>query len=181
MENMGMYIFRNYTVEPLFKNFPGVRYSGYEDISDIPHDVSIYIWFYLCPINLGENEYIEKIRDFRQLEVWKKSHQLTLNIYKLTKNYPSEEKFGLTSQMRRSAFSVPANIAEGFTRQSKKEKKQFLVISQGSANELLYFLILSRALGYLDNIDEELQQLKSISMMLSVMIKKLSQESMASQ
>jgi four helix bundle protein len=115
----------------------------------------------------------EKIKDFRQLDVWNKSHQLTLRVYKITKNYPSDERFGLISQMRRSAFSVPANIAEGFARRGKAEKRQFLRISQGSANELLYYLILSKDLGYLKDIGKETQELESISKMLSTMIKRL--------
>lgn len=115
-----------------------------------------------------------KIRSLRDLEVWNKSHQLTLRIYEITKKFPSDERFGLVSQMRRAAFSVPANIAEGFARKSGKEKKQFLRIGQGSANELHYFLILSNDLGYLKNIEGESKQLESIMMMLSAMIRKLS-------
>jgi len=66
MDNRSIYIFRNYTVEPLFKDFSGVRFSGYEDISNVPQDISVYIWFYTCPVNEGEQEYYEKINDFRQ-------------------------------------------------------------------------------------------------------------------
>jgi four helix bundle protein len=118
----------------------------------------------------------EKIEDFRQLEVWKKSHKITLRIYKITKNYPEDERYGLISQMRRAAVSVTANIVEGFKRRGKGEKKQFFNISQASANELLYFLILSKDLGYLKDVEDDSSDLESVSMMLSAMIRKLSKQ-----
>ena len=90
-----------------------------------------------------------KVEKFRDLTVWQKAHQLTLEIYKVTKDFPNEEKFGLVSQMRRAASSIPANIAEGFTKRGKKDKINFYNISQGSLEELKYFLILSKDLNYI--------------------------------
>ena len=77
-----------------------------------------------------------KIKDFKDLIVWKESHKLVLNIYEVTKSFPKEEIFGLVSQMRRCAVSITSNIAEGFGRQGYKEKIQFFYISQGSIIEL---------------------------------------------
>jgi len=90
------------------------------------------------------------MRDFKQLSIWQRSHALTLKIYKHTQTYPKNELFGLTSQMRRSASSIPTNIAEGSGRHSEAEMKHFLVIARGSASELEYQLILSHDLGYLN-------------------------------
>lgn len=90
------------------------------------------------------------MESFRKLKVWKKSHELTLLIYKLTKKFPSEEKFGLVSQMRRAASSVPANIAEGNKRSSNKDQRHFAVIAEGSLEELKYFLFLSFDLDYIN-------------------------------
>ncbi len=88
-----------------------------------------------------------KIED---LDVFKLSHELTLQIYKVTENFPGEEKFGLTSQMRRSAASVPTNLIEGGYRLSKNEYKHFLSISRGSCGEIKYQVLLSKDLGYID-------------------------------
>jgi four helix bundle protein len=79
---------------------------------------------------------------YRDLKVWQKAHELTLDIYQLTKEFPDEEKFGLISQMRRAAYSVPSNIVEGKSRSSQKEFKFFLTIARGSIDELNYFLLL---------------------------------------
>lgn len=91
------------------------------------------------------------MRDFRQLRVWEASHKLTLEIYKITKRFPKEELFVLTSQMRRSATSIPTNIAEGCGRESNREYARFLQIARGSAYELDYQLMLTRDLGYLNS------------------------------
>lgn len=90
------------------------------------------------------------MRDFRELKVWEKSHQLTLAIYKVTTNFLREEVYGLTSQIRRACASIPANIAEGCGRNSVVELARFLHIAMGSASELDYHLILARDLGYLN-------------------------------
>lgn len=89
-------------------------------------------------------------KKFEDLFVWKKAHELVLSVYKATKKYPKDELYGLVSQMRRAAVSVPANIAEGFKKKSKAEKVHFLTISYGSLEEVRYYLILSRDLGYFD-------------------------------
>jgi len=88
-------------------------------------------------------------QSFQDLMVWRKAHQLVLEIYKATRSFPNDEKFGLVSQMRRAAVSVPANIAEGFTRRGLKDKLHFYNISQASLEELKYYLILSQDLAYL--------------------------------
>ena len=90
----------------------------------------------------------EKITNFRQLKVWQKSHNLVLDTYKVTTHYPCEEKYGLISQMRRSAVSVPANIAEGFKRRGKADKAHFYNVAQSSLEELYYYFLLSADLGY---------------------------------
>jgi four helix bundle protein len=91
------------------------------------------------------------MRDFQQLAFWQRSHQLTLKIYQITREFPREELYGLISQIRRSASSVPTNIAEGCGRNSLPDLKRFLIISSGSASELHYQLILSRDLNYISN------------------------------
>ena len=90
----------------------------------------------------------KKIKHFTDFIVWQKSHRLVLDVYKMTSEFPSEEKFGLISQMRRAAYSIPANIAEGFKRQGAKDKIRFYNIAQGSLSEVSYFLILSTDLNY---------------------------------
>ena len=90
----------------------------------------------------------EPAKRFQDLMVWQKAHALTLAVYKLTSEFPREEMFGLTSQMRRSAASVPANIAEGFKRRGQADKARVLNIAEGSLEELRYFFILATDLGY---------------------------------
>ena len=89
------------------------------------------------------------MRNFRELKVWQKAHGLTLAVYRATRAFPSEEKFGLTSQLRRAAASVPANIAEGCGRNTEKDFARFLGIAAGSASEAEYHLLLARDLGIL--------------------------------
>jgi four helix bundle protein len=89
-------------------------------------------------------------RCFQDLEMWQLSHAWVLRIYKLTEAFPRQETFGLTSQLRRAAVSVPANIAEGFRKKSAADKARFYNISQGSLEECRYYLILARDLGYAD-------------------------------
>lgn len=97
------------------------------------------------------------MRDFQQLIVWQKSHALALSIYKITATFPSTEMYGLVSQMRRSAASIPTNVAEGCGRNSDAEMKRFLIIAAGSASELQYQLILAKDLSYLsENLFKEL-------------------------
>ncbi len=89
------------------------------------------------------------MKDFKSLKVWHKAHQLTLLVYALTRTFPREEMYGLTSQIRRAAASIPANIAEGSGRRSDGELRRFLQIARGSASELEYHLLLARDLGFL--------------------------------
>ena len=89
------------------------------------------------------------MQDFKKLTVWQKSHKLALDAYATSANFPREEQLGLTSQLRRAAASIPANIAEGCGRGSNAELARFLRIAGGSANELEYHLLLARDLGHL--------------------------------
>ncbi len=89
------------------------------------------------------------MRNFQELTIWQRSHLLTLKIYSITKNFPKDEMFGITSQMRRSSSSIPTNIAEGCGRNSNPEMKRFLVIATGSSSELEYQLILCKDLQYI--------------------------------
>ena len=84
------------------------------------------------------------MKDFRQLKVWEKSHQLALAIYKVTKEFPKEELYGLTSQIRRASMSIPTNIAEGCGRNTDADFARFLQMAMGSASETEYQLILAR-------------------------------------
>lgn len=93
------------------------------------------------------------LRNFRKYQVWELGHQITLDVYKLTTSFPKDEQYGLASQMRRASSSVPANIAEGCGRESEVEFKRFLVISNGSAAELEYFLILVNDLKLVSEIE----------------------------
>lgn len=95
------------------------------------------------------------LKTFRDLKVWEKGHQLTLNIYKMTKVFPQDEKFGLIAQLRRSSASIPTNIAEGFKRKSKKDQDHFFNIAECSLEETKYHLILSKDLNYLQDSDFE--------------------------
>ena len=90
-------------------------------------------------------------RNFKELIVWQKAHQLVLEIYRFTRNFPVNEPFGLTSQVRRAAISVPANIAEGFPKRSTGDKTRFFNIARGSLEDVHYYLILAKDLGYGDS------------------------------
>ena len=90
------------------------------------------------------------MRDFRGLQVWEKSHDLTLRIYELTSQFPREEVYGLTSQIRRACASIPTNIAEGCGRDSSPDFARFLQIAMGSASETEYLVLLARDLKYIN-------------------------------
>ena len=102
-----------------------------------------------CRHQASQHHSIYYVKDYRELQVWQLGHALTLQIYATTKSFPKDELFGLTSQMRRAASSIPANIAEGCGRDGDAELKRFLVIALGSACELDYFILLSTELGYI--------------------------------
>jgi four helix bundle protein len=90
------------------------------------------------------------MRDFRKLKIWEQSHAITLKIYAITKSFPKEELYGIVSQMRRSAVSIPTNIAEGCGKSSDKDFARYLGIAMGSASELEYQILLSKDLLFLD-------------------------------
>ncbi len=93
------------------------------------------------------------MRPHEKLDVWKRAVEFVITIYKNTKNFPTEEKYGLTSQIRRAAVSIPANIAEGSARQTTKEFLNFLSIAQGSSSELETELLIAQKLGYITQED----------------------------
>ena len=92
-----------------------------------------------------------KIDSFTDLNAWKEGHKLVLSIYTITKDFPDEERFGLTSQIRRAVISITSNIAEGFRRETYKEKARFYSISLASLSEVQNQLLVSRDVGYIDN------------------------------
>jgi four helix bundle protein len=89
------------------------------------------------------------MQDFKKLNVWKKAHETTLAVYQLTKSFPKDEVYGLTSQIRRACVSIPSNIAEGCGKEGNKDLSHFLQIALGSASELEYQLLLAEELKYL--------------------------------
>ena len=116
------------------------------------------------------------MRDFRELKVWQKAHEVTLIVYRTTAGFPSQEKYGITGQLRRAAVSIAANIAEGAGRRSEREFARFLDIAMGSASELEYLLLLSHDLKVLDqehyrNLDGLAVEIKR---MLAGFLKKIS-------
>ena len=114
---------------------------------------------------------MEPARSFQDLGVWKKAHELVLIIYKETFAFPKEEMYGLTSQIRRAAYSVPMNIPEGFKRRTDADKLRFYNFSQTSLEEVRYCLILSKDLNYINNTEILHQLLEEVSKMLHAYIK----------
>ncbi|MCX6132432.1 MAG: four helix bundle protein [Ignavibacteriales bacterium] len=116
------------------------------------------------------------MKDFRELRVWQKAHSLTLHVYNVTKKFPKEEMYGLTSQIRRASSSIAANIAEGCGRKTDADSCRFLVVALGSGTELEYHLLLSHDLKLLTDVEyESLQQeLTEIKKMLNAFITRLS-------
>ena len=104
---------------------------------------------------------------FEDLIVWQKAHLFVLSVYRLSADFPESEKYGLTSQLRRAAISVPANIAEGFKKKSKADKNRFMNIAQGSLEECRYYLILIRDLQLADS-KALIRQLEEVSKLLHV-------------
>ena len=118
------------------------------------------------------------MKDFRELKVWGKAHQLVLTAYKLTGSFPKQEMFGMTSQIRRCSSSIPANIAEGCGRMGNTELHRFLQIACGSASELEYHFLLAKDLGYLPYGEYESvhKQLLEMKRMLVALTKKVASE-----
>ena len=115
------------------------------------------------------------MRNFRRLQVWERSHELTLRIYELTSLFPREEIYGLTSQTRRACASIPTNIAEGCGRESPADFARFLQIAVGSASETEYLILLARDLKYLntDQYVELIDQIITIKKMLTALLKNI--------
>jgi len=112
----------------------------------------------------------EILRSHKNLEVWRESIKLVKRVYKITAGFPREELYALTSQMRRSAISVPSNIAEGAARNSKKEFIQFLAIARGSLSELDTQLVIAKELGYIKDIEIS-EQIEKVFALLSGLIR----------
>jgi four helix bundle protein len=115
------------------------------------------------------------MQHFTELKVWQRSHALVLDVYRLTSNFPADERFGLTSQLRRAAASVPTNIAEGAKRTGRQDYARFLNIAQGSLAETEYLVMLSRDLGYLasERAKDALSEISEIAGMLHALRKKV--------
>lgn len=116
------------------------------------------------------------MRDFRELKVWQKAHRFVLAVYQHSLGFPAEERFGLTAHLRRSATSIPSNIAEGCGRSGERELARFLSIAAGSASESEYQLLLARDLSYLQhNAHRQLdEQVNEVKRMLNSFLQKLS-------
>lgn len=115
------------------------------------------------------------LKTYKDLEVWQKAYAFCLEIYQATKNFPAEEKYGLTSQIRRAVISIPSNIAEGYGRKNLPEYLQFLHIAYGSLCELETQLLLSKDLGYLLDTRKEklITDISTIERMLKALIRSL--------
>lgn len=113
--------------------------------------------------------------DYRKYNVWQKSHQLVLNVYAITSNFPKTEQFNLISQINRAVVSIPTNIAEGCGKETQKELIRFLYISSGSTHELEYLLYLSTELNYLEHdvSNKVLSDIDEIKRMLASLIRKI--------
>lgn len=110
---------------------------------------------------------MKKTTSFEDLLVWQKGHQFVLEVYKMSKQFPKEELYGLTSQYRRAAISITTNSTEGYKRINNKEKLRFYNIAQASLEECRYFLILSKDLGFIKSITREKELIKEVRKMLN--------------
>jgi len=115
------------------------------------------------------------LKNYKELKVWQRSYQLCLKIYKVTTIFPKEERYGLTSQIRRSAVSIPSNIAEGYGRKTTADYIRYLYIAYGSVCELETQILLSMDLGYIDSavIEKIKDEIQQIERMLKGLIKSL--------
>lgn len=119
-----------------------------------------------------KHDYV-KIKNFTDLHAWKEVHALVLEVYRLTRDFPKEEQFGLSTQLRRAAISITSNIAEGFSRSSLKEKIQFYSISLGSLTEVENQLLAAQDLGYLPDANSAtVQQTMLVNKLINGLIKK---------
>jgi four helix bundle protein len=120
------------------------------------------------------------MKDFRMLQVWRRGHELTLALYKATAAFPRHEQYGIVSQIRRAAASIPTNVAEGCGRRGPAELARFMHIAMGSASELEYILLLARDLGYLcpDEHEQLHNQCTSLKRMLACFIRKLNSDTL---
>jgi four helix bundle protein len=109
---------------------------------------------------------MDKSKTFKELMVWQKAHQFVLSVYEVTELFPKSEMYGLTSQFRRAAVSIAANIAEGYKKRGIADKLRFYNISQGSIEECRYFIILANDLGYFKNENKLYLQVEEVSKML---------------
>ena len=118
------------------------------------------------------------MRDYTKIEAWRLADDLTVAVYGRTRSFPKEEMYGLTSQLRRASYSVPANIVEGSSRESQKDYLHFLYIARGSLSETQYFIHLARRLGYLSLQEAEVLhiQTKSVFGCLHGLIKSVERE-----
>ncbi|MBM3151791.1 MAG: four helix bundle protein [Chloroflexi bacterium] len=107
---------------------------------------------------------------FTDLQVWQEAHQLVLRVYEITRKFPSDERFGLVSQIRRAALSIPANIAEGFKRRGLQDKIRFYNTAEGSLEELKYFFIVSKDLGYINSTTDKLTRADMVGRLLNGLI-----------
>ena len=119
-----------------------------------------------------------KIESYRDLVVWQQAMDLAVSIYETTRSWPKEELYGLTTQLRRAATSVPANIAEGYGRESRASYQQFLRIAQGSLKELETHLLIAQRVGITSNkaVEPLMKQSESVGTLLRLLIRKLSPE-----
>jgi len=120
------------------------------------------------------------LKNYKELKVWQRSYQLCLEIYRITKKFPNEERYGLTSQIRRTAVSVPSNIAEGYGRKTTPEYIRFLYIAYGSNCELETQILLSGHLGYIETGKLEMLQegIGEVERMLKALIKSLERKAL---
>jgi four helix bundle protein len=127
---------------------------------------------------MGQGSWVmeKETKGFRNLVVWQKAYEMTLEIYRITKRFPKSETYGLISQIQRAVMSIPANIAEGYERNHRKEYLQFLFIAKGSLGEVETHLLLAKDLGYLAETEYAFidEKRKTTSRLLKGLIKSLS-------
>lgn len=116
---------------------------------------------------------MEKTKTFEELVVWQKAHQFVLDVYSVTRSFPREEQFGLTSQFRRASVSIAANIVEGYSKKGYRDKLRFLNVSQGSLAECRYYLRLASDLKYADTLQLN-ADLENVSKLLNAYMRGIS-------